>query len=204
MGKLGTKYILLGIMTVSIFGLYAITTTTFTAQSDTLTTYGTIPYLMGHITMQVTDIDGNITSYIQTDNLVTNAGLVCGMALLTGADDGGCTSTSPFDNIGLGNGTNIASFQVLAADFTNVDREIARASADVFQDTFVVILNKTFTAGTTSTLIAGDTISETALLDGSGVNVADNLLARALLPSTTVVNGDEVLITWTLTGAVVP
>jgi len=203
MGKLGTKYILLGIMTVSIFGLYAITTSTFTTQSDTLTTYGTMPYLIGHITMQVTDIDGNITSYIQTDNLVTDLGLECGLALLTGATDE-CTSTSPFDNIGLGNGTAAADFQVLATDFTNANREIARAPADTFQDTFIVILNKTFTAGTTSTLIAGDTISETALLDGATENAADNLLARALLPSTTVVDGDEVLITWTLTGAVVP
>ena len=204
MGKLGTNYVLFGIAMATILGVYAMTTAT---TDNTLTTYANAPQLLGHVTMTVTDSDGNIKSYIQLDNIVTNQGLECALVqLFDPTDNASClnNSASPFNIIVLGsNSTDAATLDDVTLDVT--ESEVARIIAEfIDQDGDEVILNRTFTAaageGGTGGLGAGETVGETALFDAAGIG-AGNMLARVVLPPTEVVTGDEIFIEWTITGS---
>jgi hypothetical protein len=80
--------------------------------------------LLGHVTYVVKDKDGNIKQYLQTDNVVTQAGRNCaaqelfqnltsapgvGSAACKVAAGGLTTATNGFNWIGIGNGTNAVS-----------------------------------------------------------------------------------------------
>jgi len=204
MGKLGTNYILFGIAMATILGVFAMTTAT----DDTLTITATAPQLLGHITMTVTDSDGDIKSYVQTDNIVTTAGLHCALVALfdpgTGAE---CLndSASPFKYIVLG--SNSTDFEALTDDSDDFgsDNEVARKLADdITQETVVIFLNATFAAGEAgsndNTLQELEVVGETALFD-DGTQFSGNMLSRVTLPPTEVVDGDSIFISWKITGS---
>ena len=202
MGISGTNYVLLGIAMATIFGVYAITTSAPT--SLTATSTATMPYLLGHITLEVTDANGNIKSYLQTDNVLTNQGFACALTLLSGANDG-CSSVAAFTYIALANNvTGAADFGDTSSGFTNqVARELGAASL-ASSTSFTII--KEFTAdgaapGTNLALngdiatLPGETVGQTGLFDALN---GGNMLAVADLSPTTVVDGDKVTVTWTI------
>ena len=198
MGNLGTNYVLLGIAMATILGVYAITTSAPTTFS-TLTTYESMPYLLGHVTIQVADSDGNIKSYQQTDNLVTNQGLVCALDVLF-AIPGECASGGDFNHIVLAN-NGTGNPDVSATDFATAvtDNEIARsvAGATVSISGFDVTISHVFTVGNDD-LANLETVDRTGLFD-IGTS-GGNMLAQADLSETTVLTGDSITVTWTITG----
>jgi len=63
--------------------------------------------LMGHVTISVEDSEGNIKSYIQSDNVVVRDGKNCGAERIFGVSGGGsaaCGFASVFEFIAIGNG----------------------------------------------------------------------------------------------------
>ena len=202
-----TKYVLLGFTMATIIGVYAITTSTTTV--STVTSYGNMPFLMGHITMVVTDADGNIKSYQQTDNLITDQGRICGLVSLTGATNGCGGTAGDFKFIAL---SSNVTFAVAATDSAStgwdpVTHEIARANAAdsvLFTSDTQVDIIRQFTAGapgSTSGLDGGELVSRTALFDDATFQSTSNMLAYAELSDTTVVQNDNITITWSITGA---
>lgn len=59
----------------------------------------------GHIIAVVTDADGNIKAYRQTDNIIVNAGRNCAADLVFGTGFGGCTGEAAFDKVALSDNT---------------------------------------------------------------------------------------------------
>ena len=206
MGKLGTNYILFGIAMATILGVFAMTTAT----DDTLTINAKMPQFLGHVAMTVTDSDGNIKSYIQSDNIVTDQGLQCALvALFSPTVDAECGNTNePFNIIVLGSNSTDGP---AAADDVTLDvteSEVARIIAEfIVQDGNDIILNRTFIVGEGEAGTGGlgelEVVGETALFDDAADN-SGNMLARVVLPPTTVVDGDEIFIEWTITGSVPP
>ena len=207
MGNLGTKYVLLGITMATILGVYAITTSAPT--SLTATSTENLPYLLGHITIEVTDANGNIKSYQQTDNILTDEGFQCALVRLSNVTLA-CNS---------GAVANIFKFISLSSNLTLItaaggdgslettvgyDSEVAKevAKTDQLSDTSFTVKN-TFTTdasnpGTDVALNNGETVAKTGLFDdGAGFGVG-NMLAVADLSPTTVVTGDTIAVTWTI------
>ena len=185
----------------TILGVYAITTSATSTTSSTLTTSVAMPYLMGHVTLVVTDSDGNIKSYIQSDNLVTTEGLNCAIDVLLGPA-GGCNSGGGFINISLSDNSTSAAETDLATDY--VLREIARATtADTHTQTgSIVTLIETFIEGDDSGLAIGEIVRKTALHDSNNdLNDNDMLAVVSLEGETTIVAGDSITVTWTVTGS---
>jgi len=197
MGNMGTKYALVGIAMATILGVYAISTTTMAPTTFfTVATYDNVPQLVGHVTLTVADSDGNVKSYQQTDNLVTDQGLECALDILF--DVGGCGSLGDFNHIRLADNGTANAVSDTDSD-TSFTVEVASSLvADTVSITgFVVTVEELFTVGDDSGLIADDTVDRTALFDDVA---GGNMLAHADLSSTTVTAGDTITVTWTITG----
>ena len=201
MGKLGTNYVLLGIAMATILSVYAITTSAPT--SLTATSTATVPYLLGHITVEVTDANGNIKSYLQTDNFLTDEGFSCALVHLSGATDGNaCSGTAGnFNFISLSkNQSGGAATTDTAAGYLRAgDEEVAikPGGASLTSATSFTISNQ-FTAlvsGTPADLVNGEIVAQTGLFDSAS---GGNMLAVADLSPTTVVTDDLVTVTWTI------
>ena len=203
MGNLGTNYVLLGIVMATILGVYAITTSAPT--SLTATNYESMPFLLGHVTMVVTDSDGNIKAYQQTDNIITNQGLQCAMNVLFNVTTT-CSSTGDFSVIALSsNGTapdnSLDRFDVQAEW---IGEEVARTAGSntISQTGSTVTIAEVFTVGDSSGLTAGETVARTGLFDALGPTPdATDMIASAALSSTTVTTGDSITVTWTITSS---
>ena len=188
----------------TILGVFAMTMVT---TDDTLTINAKMPQLVGHMYMTVTGSDGNIKTYIQSDNIVTTAGLNCALvALFDPIDDEECdnNSESPFNVIVLGsNSTDGELVTDVSGDVSSVGNEVARLLADERgQDGNEISLNATFIAvaeGAGNILEAEEVVGETALFDTLAAN-SGNMLSRVTLPPTEVADGDEIFISWTITG----
>ena len=193
MGKLGTNYVLLGIAMATILGVYAITTSAPT--SLTATSTENMPYLLGHLEVTITDANGIIKSYQQTDNVLTDEGFACALTLLSGAPDG-CTTPAAFKFISLADNSSSPIFTDTASAYTD-EVAIAVGSPSLVTPTSFTI-TKAFTAEVTvgsDDLENTETVSQTGLFDSVS---GGNMLAVAALSSTTVVTGDVVTVTWTI------
>jgi len=205
MGNLGTNYLILGIALATILGVYAITTsgpTTFSMQSA----HDTMPYLMGHVTMEVRGSDGNIKYYYQTDNIVTNQGLECALDVLFNITAGACTSTGDFSVIALSNNASIPSntddrFDV-QTEWVSNNQEVARTAGanTITRDGIKVTIAEVFVEGDNSGLAINDVVARTGLFDSFNSGQAANMIASASLASTTITDNDSVTVTWTITG----
>ncbi len=172
--------------------------------------------MMGHITLTATDQDGNILSYIQTDNLIVNVGENCvaesifnvttANAFLcdgagahiggNGVADGGFT----FIAIGTNNTAVAATDQALGNSTSEVSR-IKANSTSIVDSTgtqaggnskAVVTLTGIFTATGTPT------ITESGIFDK--VMAADeNMLARQTFTGIPLTVGDKLTVEWEIT-----
>ena len=197
MGNLGTKYALVGIAIASILGVYAISATTMASTTfSTVATYDNMPQLMGHATFVVADSNGNIKTYQQTDNLVTNQGIICVMDILF--DVSGCGSTGDFNHIRLAdNGTASDVSETDGASSFTVEVASSLVADTISIDGFEVTIEELFTVPDDSGIANLDTVDRTALFDSVS---GGNMLAHADLSSTTVTTGDTITVTWTITG----
>ena len=180
--------------------------------------------MMGHITFSATDQDGNILSYIQTDNIIVNVGENCVAESIfnvttTGTDSCDGTGTHStitgtqqgvadggFTFIAIGNGSSgvaietdqaliLENFRIMANN-TSVDSSPGTAGSKA-----VVTLIGIFVANTTSTLA----IDESGIFDkdeiffgGSGP-LDENMLARQTFTAIPLTLGDKLTVEWEIT-----
>ena len=168
--------------------------------------------MMGHITLTATDQDGNILSYIQTDNLIVNVGENCvaesvfnvttigtdlcdGTGTQTGGNangvaDGGFT----FIAIGTNNtavaetdqalGNSTSEVSRIKANSTSVDSSPGTAGSKA-----VVTLTGIFTATGTPTIVESGIFDKAAAAD-------ENMLARQVFTGIPLTAGDKLTVEW--------
>ncbi len=170
--------------------------------------------MMGHITLTATDQDGNILSYIQTDNVIVNTGENCtaeslfnvttsdsadseclGMGSHTGGNgvaDGG------FVNIAMSNGTTAAAEDDISLNKTEIDRQ---------KDSSPSVVSSIGTSGNSMAIVTVDavfeadevsTISESGIFDTVGEDTG-NMLARQVFTGIPLTVGDKLTIQWDIT-----
>ena len=204
MGNLGTKYVLLGIAMATIVGVYAITT--FAPTTLTTTSTANLPYLVGHLTVEVRDSQGNMKSYLQTDNFLTDEGFECALVRLSNVSANlGCPFVAGGDPgiwkfISLSSNATDSAVTDTTAGY-DIGSEVAReegktdspdATSFTVTHTFV-----TTDSATSDFLDEDEVVVKTALFDDGTIGDG-NMLAIADLSSTTVVEGDEVTVIWTI------
>ena len=178
--------------------------------SNPLNSLSTTAMLNGHLKLVVTDPDGQIKAYRQSDNAITIKGENCVAKLLfkgpssgTGA---GCTGaiSNPFTYIAVGTGAG-------SETNTNTDlgTELAASGLNRALATTVSITNST-TGGTGSTSasvsiskafsVSGtQTVTEAGLFNDTLANAStDAMFARKVFSGVTVNNGDTLTVTWTI------
>ena len=203
-----TKLALSAVMVVAIglIGTNFVTGSEMTEQEkfDAMSDSGSV---YGHVTLIHSDPDGNILSYIQTDNLVANDGKDCMAELIFGGTAGAaCDGTaSLFNTIVLFNGqtfpatmnaTGLLTVDIIAAGLAITDGVATPTENTAASGTGYVDgagsqsdIAKTFTAGATQTV------------DGAALfNDNDNsVLAGQTFTSVTLNNLDTLAVTWTIT-----
>jgi len=171
--------------------------------------------MMGHITLTATDQDGNILSYIQTDNLIVNVGENCTAESLfnvttnnefkcdgagtqsgNGVADGGFT----FIAIGTNNTAVAATDQALGNSTSEVSR-IKANNTSVIDSTgtqaggnskAVVTLTGTFVSGGSPTIV------ESGIFD-KAMAAEENMLARQTFTGIPLTPGDKLTVEWEIT-----
>jgi len=170
--------------------------------------------MLGHITFTTTDQDGNILSYIQTDNVIVNVGENCvaeslfnvttssadqpcaGTGTHTGLDSNG-VADGGFTYIEIGTGStglntaNETNTALLASDTRIKANTTTVAPSSGTGSTAIVTLTGIFTAG-----VSAPTINESGVfdsLDGTGNN---NMLARQTFTDIPLTEGDKLTVEW--------
>ncbi len=210
--------LVLGAVLVIVAGLFTASVTGFVSlQPNSLAnTLGTGAYMAGHVTTIVTDADGNVKAYRQSDNVIVNNGENCVARLLfhndssvagQGTDSGGisgCTGilAQPFSVIavgagsvnangtdtGLGNEHPASGLQRLAGTVAFTESTGTGASTTAIAEIEALFTNS---AGISKT------VTESGLFNSTSVN-ATGLFARQTFPSITLNNGDSLTVQWTI------
>ena len=214
--KRHTSIALLGAVFAVAVGVLSINTLSATpllvAQSASITQESNP--ILGHVTYFVHDSNGNIKSYIQSDNLVVNRGKDCTATVLFRSNytticdanqDTGTTNPSlvnGFNWIAVGNGTiavnaTSGSFSVLPTGGTNpVEQRLqSLATLTAAGASAQAVLSQTFTFSASQ----ATTIHNSGLFDSSSTSTA-NMFAAQDLPSggVPVASGDSLTVTWTI------
>lgn len=150
--------------------------------------------ITGHVTMVVTDPNGNVKAYRQMDNIVVNAGETCTGARLFG-DQLKCSGTAFFNYIGIGtDATAEAAAQSALIAETNTRQ----------QDTTNTLTNSSGPGATsvlagTFAFTSTQSIQESGLFDTSSINTGHMFARKTISPAVNVANGDSLTVTWTVT-----
>jgi len=133
---------------------------------------------LGHITITVTDPEGNIVQYLQTDNTVVNDGENCANELLFGATNTNCPSTAGlFNDISWGTGSTTGT--VIVTDLSVFKEKLAAASVIATGTAIGIGDNSAQTTLSASTvLLQISTVTEAALIEGTN----DDMFAYQVEP----------------------
>ena len=206
--KQNLRFALLGAvigLTGSVLGMQALSATPFgVAGTSTTMESG---YMLGHITLTVADANGNIKSYIQTDNRVLDQGEACAVkrtfsTAATGSGDCGGTATNAFDVIALGTSSTAEADNDIALGAETSASGLVRAaasSATVTDDSdgsqgAKIALVKAFTNTSAGTV----NIAESGIFNSTSVD-ADGIFARKVFTAIPVAVNDALTVTWTIT-----
>ena len=192
------------IVAVGLVGANFVTGSEMTEQ-DKINALDSAP-IYGHVTIVHSDPDGNILSYMQTDNVVTAEGKNCMAEQVFGLAAATCAITdTPFNTIGLFDGQTFANTDTAssksAALLTNAGfAGLGNATGTVSENTpaagatnQITDITNTFNAGTGVT---------TKTVDGAGLynSGVDALFAGQAFGSAVVLNdGDSLQVTWSIT-----
>lgn len=216
--KLTTTTLVLGVALAVVAGLFSSTIFGLTGTKANVNSIdsNTSAMMTGHVITTVTDADGNIKAYRQSDNLIVNNGENCVLKMLFGASGGTsvgtgtntCTGaiTSGFRVIAIGNNTSVAgnTNSTLGADYTSSSISgLQRKTA-----TTITLTNSTATTGVsqaTAVLAAtftnngssGQQVTESGLFNSTST-AADGLFARQQFSAVTLNNGDQITVQWTV------
>lgn len=160
----------------------------------------------GHIQLVVTDENGKIKAYRQTDNAITTTGENCVAKMLFKAGSSTGTSvctganTNPFAYIAVGTGTTAES-----TTLTNLTTELAASGLSRALGT-VTMTNSTTNGGSASVSITkafsvvttGQTVTEAGLFNDTAAGNTDSMFARKVFTGVAVSPGDTLTVTWTI------
>ncbi len=168
--------------------------------------------MMGHITLTATDQDGNILSYIQTDNIIVNVGENCvaesifnvttiGTDLCAGTgthNTGNGVADEGFTYIAIGTNSTMAGAANKTLG-TEVDR-IKDNSTSVTSSTGTGAGSKAVvTVSTVFTATGTPTIRESGIFDSILGDANDNMLARQTFGDIPLTAGDKLTVEWEIT-----
>ncbi len=176
--------------------------------------YGTVEGspIYGHVTIVHSDPEGNILSYVQTDNAVTNQGKDCAVEHIFSAAGGltlnncpAVTANDNFDVIGLTNGQSFP-FDANATSLNGVEltlNGLAAVAGTVTGNAAAV--GTDYTASTSGAIVdIANTFTSTA--DAQGVDGAilynaakDAAFAAKEFTAVTLNTSDTLAVTWTIT-----
>jgi hypothetical protein len=181
--------------------------------------------ILGHVTNVVTDSDGKIKAYRQTDNVVVNSGKNCVSKLLFGgpsssrgaAGSGVCigANTAPWNVIGIGNDTAATVITPAQNDFT-LQKE-STTSGNSFNTRTVGSIswasgNQTGGSGS-STVKISSTFGPVSGIRSAGLYVvssglfnntnqaspaAGGMFAEQAISPILINNGDSITVSWTI------
>ena len=190
---------------IALLGSAALSSSPFDT-AETASIYPHTGYMVGHITLTATDLDGNIISYVQTDNRVVDQGEACALKITFGDSGVGSTdcsgaTTAVFDIIALGtSSTGETNIDVALAAETVVSglARLAAASSTITDDPdgtsgASVLLTQSFTNGGSQT-----TITESGLFNSTDTNT-DGMFARQIFTGIVLNTGDSLQVDWTIT-----
>jgi len=176
--------------------------------------------MMGHITLTATDQDGNILSYIQTDNVIVNVGENCvaesmfnvttnsatqpcaGIGTQTvpnaannGVADGGFTYIAiGTGSIGLGSeGQTNSTLNTELDRIKDNSTSVNAAEGTGVNSAAVVTISEVFTATGIST------VNESGLFDSKLLVGNNNMLARQVFTGIPLTAGDKLTVEWEVT-----
>jgi len=162
--------------------------------------------ISGHMIIQVTDDEGNIKNYMQTDNVITSNGKRCTGNLLFGAGLGSCVgSSNPFDEIVLSSGgfpDTAATADLIDATYTpqlttfglakSASNTVTQGAASSGTGSQRIDIAHTFSYSGTS---ASQLVTSAALM-----NASVSIFAIKNFPSAVTLNaGDDLTVTWQIT-----
>jgi len=216
-----TSLALIGVLVVGMAGfisLDAISATSFVTMKAASDIHET-GQMIGHVTYELRDADGNIKHYFQSDNVIVERGTNCAaVAIFNVTDDSGvCTlgTANGFSFIAIGNsttpftvGTPLSTVDDIGLDDdTTGGLEIDRLDGAVTitaangGDTTVSIVSPAFTFADLGT--DGTAITQSGLFD-SGTLLTPNMFSARDIPGQSgtglqVSNADTLSVTWTIT-----
>lgn len=188
---------------------------TFATNGETVTqatSFVVQPTMSGHMTIEVTDADGNLKDYIQTDNIVTQQGENCALRMLftpgaahTAAATGQCGGAldQAFTAIAVGTGTTVEDGEQTALTTESTTDGLGRAGATTVTWTNAtgtetgvsaqIVLANTFSVTGSHTITEAGLFNDTVKNDGT-----DAMFARKTFEGVSVNNLDSLTVTWTI------
>ena len=173
----------------------------FSVSADNSEAYSESGNIMGHITMVVTDENGNIKDYIQTDNLVVDEGIdTMGDLIFPDINLNSNGTDGKFDWVGIGTGAT-------GAAAGNTGEETVIATCQRVQDGTVTGVSTvsgeitvTVDASFSGSVCTG-AITEAVLTNsGTGTSAdAGELLARQTFSAVNVGASDTLTVSWEIT-----
>ena len=218
-----TSLALIGVLVVGMAGfisLDAISATSFVTMKAASNIHET-GQMIGHVTYELRDADGNIKHYFQSDNVIVDRGTNCAaVAIFNATDDSGvCTlgTDDGFSFIAIGNSTTpfTVGNPLSTVDDTGLDDDttggleidrrdsIVTITAANGGDTTVSIVSPAFTFADLGT--DGTAITQSGLFDsGAGGGESNNMFSARDIPGQSgtgleVSNADTLSVTWTIT-----
>ncbi len=173
--------------------------------SDQTITDTTSIQMLGHLELVATDSEGNIKSYLQTDNTIVDQGVACiSQQLFRDTGDGGGSSVcagdpGPFDVISIGESTTGGTAVSALADVAD-----EAGLQTPLQDIDVTVSDGTGTSTGqisvqfTHTGASTESITE-ALLTNSTLTADDVALAYKTFTAIPLDVNDQLTVTWTVT-----
>lgn len=211
-----TNIALIGVIVAGLVGAglasASLTTPLFLASTQTTNMEKSSVGMMGHITVIAFDADGNIKSYLQSDNQVVDQGENCVAEVLFDVASANATTLCSGTGSTTGShGPNANGFNFLAigtsAAIVVPDQKVLTTEVESRLDagaTGTVSMTDSEGQGTTKAVVtivdtftmgSGATIEEYGLFDAS---TAGNMFARQT-PGPTILSGSDTLqVTWTI------
>lgn len=212
MNKLDNR-ILIGaivVLAAGLFGVIGMTSTTLALGGTTINEIASSTGMMGHLTLISTDSDGNIKSYQQTDNLITQGATNCIAQELFrdtttfGSGDSTTCAGNPgkFDVIAIGTGSGVTDTGNDLAARTSITGLVAQA--DDTSDAVTItddsgtgtdaVVETTFTSGGATTAI-----TEAGIFNSTGIGGTTEMFSYRSFTAISLDSGDSLTVTWTIT-----
>jgi len=160
--------------------------------------------ISGHMIIQVTDDEGNIKNYMQSDNIITASAKACTGNFLFSQSFATCVGgiASPFDDIVLSSdtfGETATTASLTNAGFTNqLTGTLAKSTTNTITESIAasgLVDEEVKIVHTFSYTGGGTTVASAALM-----NDANGVFAIKKFPSAVSLNnGDDLTVTWLIT-----